>query len=299
MYSPGYLNEKHLEIKNCTACHNPFTKPGWATCASAKCHDAIFWTNRKGLIRQHLKKEGCLDCHLEHAGVKGEITKTTVHENIRKDANCLRCHQLGHFHASSGDDDCKNCHIMHNWKPARFDHAPVARGDSCLDCHHLPPTHFKSRARCRTCHSYTKWYSDKYDHSKIKISEGCLECHPARANHLKTKKDCVECHSSSGWKPANYDHDFPKWHGSKRSNNTCLTCHPETLDSYDCYLNCHEHDAGQIEIKHLEMGVKDAYKCKKCHPFGRKVKKGLSDNIRNLMKLFKKWLRKNRGESGV
>lgn len=228
MYSPGAIHAKHAKvIKNCTTCHKPFTKPTGETCIAAGCHDVAYWKGKKGVSTIHLSAKECSGCHTEHQGADGNITFAPAHVNISKDSNCLECHRLGAVHIAVTNQDCKLCHGMEAWRPAKFDHKSMTKADNCAKCHQLPDKHFR------------------------------------------TDKNCAECHDTNKWKPARFNHRFPIQHGAGRMGNTCETCHPKSLNEYDCYSGCHDHTPAGIERKHYREGINNFANCVKCHPTGR------------------------------
>ena len=311
LFSPGGLHKTHATIDSCDRCHEPFTKPGGNECTAAGCHDNVDWEKDKGIFTGHLKQVGCLNCHTEHKGSDGDITLAEPHTNIRPDANCLECHRLGPKHtqvkvqdckvchsidkwkpAKGGHDTVKNinnctdchtltlkhfrtaencaeCHTAEKWKPAKFDHAKYGKGSDCRACHKLPVKHVKSDANCSECHSSNKWKPATFDHKKLSQGSDCIVCHKLPKKHFKTTANCSECHTTDKWKPSTFVHRFPMQHETKRKKNSCETCHPLSLDEYDCYTGCHEHSVRNVAREHREEGIREYSDCMKCHPTGR------------------------------
>ncbi len=268
IFSPGKLHAKHAEVKKCSACHEPFTKPGGESCAVEGCHDSAYWGKFKGITTGHLVSAGCIKCHTDHKGANGKITLFDPHRNVTVKSNCLDCHRLGATHSPVKTENCRNCHIMRGWRPARFDHAAARQDQSCAHCHKLGVKHFTTGKNCGDCHTTSKWKPATFDHRLVKAGDNCTHCHKLDARHFATEKNCDDCHTTSKWKPATLDHRFPTNHASRRMND-CRTCHPESLDKHDCYSGCHEHTVFKVRAGHLEEGIFRTSDCVKCHPTGR------------------------------
>ncbi len=232
LFSPGQLHKGHVNIKNCKACHEPFSKPDGTLCSSQDCHGSAYWLNRVSLSAGHKKKTGCVNCHTEHLGSNAKITLVAAHAEIYPEAPCIQCHQLSPNHGKPKSADCRDCHSITSWKPANFDHTKMEGSAACATCHLLP------------------------------------------AKHIQVGSDCKKCHDITSWKPAKFDHKFPLSHGKKfGANSECKTCHPDSLEKYDCYLGCHEHTKGEVANEHLEEGIRGYSDCVKCHPTGREHEK--------------------------
>lgn len=310
LFSPGDLNEKHARIIECAACHEPFVKPTGKPCVVSGCHDSGYWDKRKGVILAHLEKDGCINCHTDHKGQDGSMTLSLPHQNIAPDANCLDCHRLGKAHGRVKTADCKNCHGMNSWRPAKFDHSGISKDqtcaschkmpekhvgsekdcgecheistwklktfdhsklaarDNCKTCHQLPVKHVATDGKCGLCHATDKWKPATFDHSMLKADDNCAPCHALPPKHFQTSGDCRPCHGTDKWKPATFKHRFPMDHENRR-NWSCESCHPESLDKYDCYGGCHEHSPFKVQRKHEEEGIREFGDCLKCHPTGR------------------------------
>jgi len=272
LFSPGGLIEKHSGIERCSACHDSFVKPGGVTC-TASCHDAAYWKKKKGITTGHLENTGCLKCHTEHVGSAGRGTLQKPHRNLARGSNCLDCHRLGKSHDAVKINDCAKCHSMEAWKPARFDHALLEKGQACEKCHELPKRHADTRAGCDKCHQTKAWKPARFDHTLLEKTEKCKNCHPLVKNHFATVKDCARCHNATGWKPARFAHRFPMNHES-RAPARCTVCHPDSPDRYDCFSGCHEHSVRKVRREHREEGIRDFTDCVKCHPTGREHEGG-------------------------
>lgn len=268
IFSPGKLNVKHAKIEKCATCHEPFTKPSGETCSASGCHDSVSWDRFKGITTGHLKTDGCLKCHTEHKGVNGRLTLIAPHKNVTVEDNCLDCHRLGAAHSRVKTGDCKSCHGMSAWRPAKFDHASVRKDQPCVSCHKLIEKHVKTAAECNDCHTTVKWKPATFDHKLIKAGDNCTSCHKLDAKHFKTDINCGECHSTVKWKPATFKHRFPMNHESRKVND-CKTCHPKSLEKYDCYSGCHEHTESKVNRKHRKERIANFSDCMKCHPTGR------------------------------
>ncbi len=290
LLAPGARSPVHAGIKECSACHLPFTQPRGETCVSSGCHDDIFWNKRAGIFKGHLLDKGCMGCHSEHVGAKGKVTFVAPHSFVKPYSSCTDCHAMNPGHAKTNEPECSTCHLMSNWKLAWYSHQGVDSSSPCTDCHELPGYHFKTRVKCINCHSFTKWKSEKFRHKREK-KKICSECHSFNQDHHKTTKGCDSCHHTGKWGSIKIEHSFPIQHGAKYYNNKCVVCHPESLDKADCYSGCHHHSSPEVIKLHVDNGITEVLtSCNDCHKSGTEhsARSGDSGEKYRLRDLFMK-----------
>ncbi len=229
LFSPGEINRKHKEIKNCFTCHIPFVKPDSGTCGTGGCHTPEKWKEKKAASRSHITDEACTKCHTEHQGARRLITVVPAHTtDIDIKSDCTKCHVIGKSHLPVKKEACELCHSLDAWRPV-----------------------------------------PKFDHKALKGKGKCADCHKPSKFHFTTKKECETCHTSKRWSPSSMRHRFPVQHRSRKGKRKCDTCHPVSLAAYDCYTGCHKHKPKKVKRKHVKHKIKDFADCVKCHPTGR------------------------------
>jgi len=212
---------------DCAACHTP---DDWQQATFDHAQTAFPLLGRHADI-------ACQDCHVN-----------SLYQGTPQD--CYACHQADDAHDGQYGTDCAACHTPDDWQQATFDHAQTA----------FPLLGQHAGIACQDCHVDGLYQGTPQD---------CHACHEDPVFHLGLfGQDCAECHSAEGWMPAQYGrtHIFPISHG-ERGPNSCRTCHPNDLQTYDCY-GCHEHEPAEIEREHREEGITDFEDCVDCHATG-------------------------------
>lgn len=183
-------------------------------------------------------------------------------------------------------DDCLSCHTLFRGAPA----------EKCAACHgpgdvgvrttkgellarpkeRARRIHETLRTGCERCHSEhgSRAGAGRFAHDLLpaEVAAGCAACHhpdrPKDDLHAAAAGECGACHRVSGWKPASFDHEksfrFDRHHPPR-----CADCHApgRSLKEYSC-TGCHEHALARLQAKHLEEGITDLDRCRRCHPSG-------------------------------
>lgn len=278
LYSTGDLHKDHQGIKHCKRCHIPFRGPASRLCMVSDCHttDRLSQLTNKPLTDLHISyiTKDCLDCHTEHKGLTGKITKLFDHNTLAINIlnECAACHIADYqkFHPDKYSTDCKSCHIStEGWKIISFDHTTISGKINCVSCHPLPKDnkHQQYPETCETCHTTDDWQKVHFSHDAVILTQTCAGCHtkPKDNVHETVSEDCRTCHSTKKWKPALFDHDkyFPL---TEEHYVSCAVCHPVNgnYKQYTC-LNCHEHNTPHIRHEHEEHGIYKYGDCLRCH----------------------------------
>jgi len=189
IYSPGDLNRAHYDIKQCKQCHIPFKGAVSKSCKSDECHslEKLTHLSEKPLsdLHRNYGKRDCMNCHTEHKGFSGKITKAFDHSIFAANLinECASCHIADYqkHHPGKYSTECRECHVSTtNWEIVSFDH------DEYFP---LTGDHFAS---CDTCHSDSNY--KEYT---------CLNCHVHSTSHIRHEHeehgiynygDCLRCH---------------------------------------------------------------------------------------------------------
>jgi len=136
--SQNPVNKVHAGIDRCQICHEPIKEVRPNNCAARGCHTIDYFRERikktDSPLSQHIRRRDCVDCHTEHNGKDGTITKPFNHKNQRKnrhkftidkamtnstasnDDECQTCHLLPDVHKEIAEDDCGKCHSIESFK---------------------------------------------------------------------------------------------------------------------------------------------------------------------------------------
>lgn len=242
MLNPGELVEGHQKLNNkCLDCHNPFWGISNEKCIS--CHklsdigkDTIISSQDKAksedvLFHQHFSNQKCTSCHIDHKGMKPEISLSSFNHDMLPATtinNCNKCHgQPSDLLHKQLTGNCSNCHNTKGWIDAvTFNHDMIKEiaKTNCVSCHKIPDDNF----------------------------------------HKQTKENCDKCHSISKWKPSTFDHSA-YFLLDNDHNVECNTCHSgNNYSIYTCY-SCHEHSERKILEEHNEHGIYNFTNCASCH----------------------------------
>ena len=309
MFSPGALHagdsaavalggvtaHAALDVQ-CGSCHAPWGRMGRPmTRRCLQCH-----TDTRAELRDTASLHGrlgdatgCTDCHTEHLGPRGNLTRV---ESIAHDrlGFSLAAHQRTD---AGGDFACRDCHAADTYRFERV---------RCEDCHReYQPEFVTAHVRawgddCMACHDGTDRFSrDAFDHRSAPFTldgahtkASCIDCH-IQTRTLEAFRDapiecigchrdddehrgefgadCGECHGVDTWEGARFEHEFPLDHG-EQGTIACRTCHEDRTNytSYTCY-GCHEHSPSRIRAEHDDEGITgtELNDCARCHPTGR------------------------------
>lgn len=241
LISPGRLSRPHAElegISQCQSCHERGQRVTAQKCLT--CHEPVATRITRQFGVHAAVKGDCVACHVEHAGVEGELRPfdtrrfdhTTVtgfpldgrHAGLPGD--CAACHKERSFLTTS--PACASCHE---------DVHKGTLGQTCTGCHttttpftQLSPafshatTRFPLRGAhadvaCASCHA-------KQAYRGIAFSS-CTSCH--RDPHRPAQgADCASCHTETSWRTERIDHartNFPLRGGHVEV--ACAACHTQ------------------------------------------------------------------------
>lgn len=201
MVGPGKLIPGHKALEgDCFACHTPLLGAASERCTSCHKPEAIGRLTTTGQhiakpltatpFHQELKRQDCVACHSDHAGVKrfrspGRFNHALLKTETR--AQCQNCHQ------SPADDlhrqitgNCSQCHDSQKWTPAKFDHNKFfvldrEHNSRCVTCH---VRNDYSRYTCFGCHEHTpENIRRKHLKEGIRSFDNCVECHRSADEH--------------------------------------------------------------------------------------------------------------------
>lgn len=296
LFSPGPLSAQgadrpplkgytsHVDFEGqCEWCHAPWTGVTAALCEDCHTNVAGERATQSGVHGVLENSIDCSLCHVEHNGRQADQSAAAMigfpHDRTGyslvghqawpngRALACRDCHESIAPGYAFDEAHCESCH-------RRIDAAYVERhvaefSADCFACHRqlepfdhhtFPLQAGHAGVACRDCHLQSDF---------AQIGADCIGCHadpPIHAGLFGT--DCAACHTIDGWIPARLEkHTFPLDHGEE-GEIACQTCHVESYAMYTCY-NCHEHDAGEVERKHLEEDIFDFADCMECHADGR------------------------------
>lgn len=247
LYSPNDLVRKHQGVCICKSCHIPFKGISSSLCQTSDCHPAERLLSYSVPSINELHKwalgEGCLGCHSEHEGIDGKITKPFNHTMLPVSIvdECVACHNEDsqQAHRDKYGIVCKQCHTsIKDWKVIHFDHAVIAEGKMCAECHSMPQEglHVYYRQKCEKCHTLEKWKPATLDHNMVAMVD-CIICHIRERDEAhpgKYSDTCESCHGTIDWKVLYFDH------GEVVTEERCISCHNKPEDSlhYEASMEC-------------------------------------------------------------
>lgn len=262
LISPGKLARAHADLEglsNCQKCHEQGRKVTTQKCLT--CHDPIARriTARKGVHRD--VKNDCVACHVEHAGVDGELRPFDMRRfdhaaaagypldgrHARIASDCKACHKGRSFleasttcaschtdvHKPTLGRDCAACHTTQTPfadASARFDHTKAA----------FPLTGSHTRVGCEKCHANSVFRGVKF--------ASCADCH--RTPHERTLgPTCGSCHATETWRTKKIDHDKTAFAlAGRHTAVACAECHrqpaatvkPKSSTCAACHADVHQ-----------------------------------------------------------
>jgi hypothetical protein len=275
LLSPGKLAKAHeaLEgITNCQKCHEQGRKVVADKCLS--CHAPVA-TRMARKFGVHRSVTECVSCHVEHAGVDGELRpfdpKKFDHatatgfaltgKHTQSSVECAACHKTRSFltlaptcaschtdvHKGSLGRNCTSCHstqVAFKSLGGQFDHSKAA----------FPLTGAHRTAACTACH--VNGQDGRFKGVKF---GSCTDCH--REPHRQTfGATCTSCHTTDTWSTKKIDHrrtSFPL--AGKHTVVDCVACHKQPAmkvkPKADTCASCH------VDV-HRGSFKQD---CKACH----------------------------------
>lgn len=309
MFSPGALHAgdstvtrlgavtSHASLATrCGSCH-PAPWSGATTGERClECHTDI-QAERRDSSALHARlgdAGGCLSCHTEHLGPRGNLTRFDVrgdahdalgfslaaHRETAEGARfgCFDCHESGRWRFQQAR--CESCH--REYQPGFVATHAKDWGRDCVACHDgkdrfsrgafdhdrlgFPLAGAHVRTACTACHADVRALAGFRE-----APTTCIGCHRADDDHRGSfGDDCGACHGTDTWEAAAFEHEFPLDHGEE-GRIACRTCHEDRTNwtSYTCY-GCHEHTPARIRAEHAEEGIdRDLENCVRCHPTGQ------------------------------
>ena len=206
LVSPGKLAKPHAKLEGldkCQSCHEPGRQVTAARCL--ECHKPVAERikEKRGVHRGVAGKE-CRGCHVEHAGVDGDLRHFTPKGFDHKRETGFA---LDGLHAPL---ECKTCHKTRSY---------LGLSAACASCH-KDAHNGTLGATCQTCHPTSLAFKEtrkSFDHGKTK--------YPLTGAHGKTA--CESCHKTKGaYRIARFSacedcHKNPH----QPALGTCSTCH--------------------------------------------------------------------------
>jgi hypothetical protein len=237
LLSPGPLAKAHqsLEGAKCQQCHEAGRKVSPPRCLT--CHQPIAerMAGKRGVHRQVTE---CVSCHVEHAGVDGDLrhldTRTFNHVadtgfaltglHAKVATNCAACHKGRTFLDTR--TTCGSCHA---------DTHKGALGNDCTKCHSTAVA-FKA-ARTQFDHS-----TARFDLTGAHQRVACEQCHKGAVFKGLPFNTCTSCHKEP--------HD-------NRFGATCTSCH--TTERWSTQTVQHAKTRFPLAGAHVRVA------CTKCH----------------------------------
>jgi hypothetical protein len=290
----GYSSHADFE-KQCGNCHQPLKTDLASQCFT--CHEEINQqiNGGEGLHSAIQASKDCSTCHPDHRGRDFNPTLASYQlfdhsaagfslnwhqENY--DATpmlCSECHQSADF-SDMTNQTCIDCHGDHDPDFILTHHQDY--GPNCLQCHDGSDrmlnfdhnqTSFSLSGRheqilCTDCHVNTQINDTPSE---------CKDCHGEPSIHQGLfDQACEGCHSASSWTEAKLDNQpFTHFESAGFSLTlhqrdyadqtiTCLTCHPENLQTTDLKqcIECHEQHDKTFMSDHQQQFGSD---CMVCH----------------------------------
>ncbi len=257
--SACHVEGRGLVARQCTSCHDPETE--------AKVKFA-------GFASHHLDTTlDCLECHEEHRGLYGDLTKPT---HTLERVGCGRCHEK-----HMGKDYAYVFPRTHHPKDAL--HADHARWQSdCFVCH--TEAGGLDARKCTTCHDPKTREKVKFPgfaahHAYEELK--CLDCHVGhrgrdgtllRAGKSFKTMGCKTCHErhvgpAHSYTLAGERHPEGRVHRSHAKwESNCFACHKRDTGKHEC-ITCHDPATGkQVELEGFASHhFLSDLKCLDCH----------------------------------
>lgn len=264
--------EKTSSTERCMVCHQNLAGAGQSGDNTAGNTPGGDRANFYAIMVAQTKHNACIDCHTEHQGEDGELTKMDLTnfdhlgsgfalQSHKKTAQgeyftCNECHPQGFTTFDPG-----LCIACHTQQDAAFipQHSSLY-GSDCLACHDGMDRYgknfdhnqenFKLQGKhgeldCTACHENARSSQDLYN-----TPNDCYSCHVDEDNHQgEHGEKCDFCHSDVSWAGANPNHEqtlLPLV--GAHLELECGDCHPERsfertpTHCYGCHQEDDEHD---------------------------------------------------------
>lgn len=278
LVSPGPLSKAHAKLEGlskCQDCHERGRQVSAARCLN--CHKPVAERIQKKLGVHRNVTTDCVSCHIEHAGVDGEMrpfdqsgfqhdTETRFKldgKHAPVAGKCAACHKGRSFLAAK--TECASCHTdVHKGE----------LGTSCERCHstrdafkdatrgfdhgvtRFPLTGAHQTTECASCHKTSSY--------KVASFSSCANCHTNPHPPKSVAGACTSCHTTSTWTTRRFDHSttpFPLV--GKHTTATCASCHkvaatrakPASSTCAACHTDSHKGEFKQdCDACHTEDG---------------------------------------------
>lgn len=304
LLSPGRLARAHqsLEGSKCQQCHEAGRKVTAARCLTCHKPVAARIAAKRGV---HRAVTECVSCHVEHAGVDGDLrhleTRAFNHKvetgfaldglHAKTAATCAACHKSRSFleartacaschtdvHKGALGAECTRCHstnVAFKSASSQFNHATTR----------FPLTGAHQTVQCAQCHKSGVFAGVPF--------ASCTSCH-TDPHGRRFGDQCTQCHVTERWNTQTVQHAktrFPLAGAHVRV--ACTKCHTgrtmtEPLRSArcaDCHVNvhkdsikddcasCHSDSSFKggrfdhaIQTKFALRGKHEGLACVKCH----------------------------------
>lgn len=280
---PTYLKFANMKFAQCGSCHtDPHNGSFGANCKD--CHQTSGWQRIRGGNFDHSKTrfplEGkhlplaCESCHKPGKPRRGIAF-----------ANCSDCHgdvHQGQFAGRAQNGECRECHDVNGFKPAKFGFEEHGQTDFPLQGAHLA-------VPCLACHTGAQ--SATAGKGMISMnrftfqSMNCQDCH--REPHLgqtdqlvaANPAGCLHCHQIDSWRSISFDHQSTGFElVGRHASANCIDCHQPTSGEngkrklpfevrtrlcVGCHNDIHEGQFDRIiTVKDRQVAYTD---CERCH----------------------------------
>jgi hypothetical protein len=272
LVSPGALAKAHASLNgaaSCTKCHEAGRRVTASKCLA--CHAPIAGRIAKKTGVHRSVTTDCVTCHVEHAGVDGELRRVdktgfdhtsetgyALEGRHRELINrCEACHKKRSF--LDARPACASCHT---------DVHKGALGAACATCHSTKVPfkvsggtfdHARSRfvltgahreVTCAKCHVNGVFRGTRFD--------TCSACH--QVPHRKSLgPSCTSCHTTTQWSTKTIDHARTRFAlAGAHATVACASCHTTAITKpirFEQCSSCHS----QV---HRDSVKED---CKACH----------------------------------
>ena len=190
---PGHLSAAHASLENnCSACHTSVAGPDDRKCIG--CH-----ANETALLQRqptafHATIGNCSECHIEHGGVNGRLTKMN-HIALAKVGMKLLSQAAPETEQKQVRTDLLRWVRLHprgdSPTPNHPNTTPLEMTLDCQTCHATKDRHVGFfGADCAQCHATVSWRIAEFQHPSPR-SFDCAQCHQAPPSHYMMHFDMI------------------------------------------------------------------------------------------------------------
>jgi len=227
MANPGTLSEAHAFLDhNCSACHTPNKGVEATNCIVCHANDDNILQRQPTAF--HANIGSCRECHSEHGGRHGEMTKMdhgALASIGRMQLEKIITDDITIDHNTSDDSAAaiviallKRAEKSPDKISSTFVHPSLTAKErtlNCASCHQNDDRHFGLFGTdCASCHETKKWSLPEFRHPSA-ASKNCAQCHQAPPSHymmhfkmISAKvagkphakvSNCYTCHQTTSW----------------------------------------------------------------------------------------------------